>query len=264
MIQIKPSNMKPNITGLNQTGFGSSCWFFCFSLVDSDIGEILVAREDGDALQICSTLTLTQGGTLNTLDALLIASILVGLPFFLYSRSPRYKRLHQRTRPEFSRENKQDGANAHSSPAVKIVLGIFLVVIAAFTIPTAINQIALQNATTKTSEEVSSKSELDAGLLLEQGKTLCSGSGCNFFMLKLAYSGDVPKEIFGEVCLVVDGKTYDEEFNKGIIETFNPGEEYFFDAFFKVNSGVNVSELFVGNCIQGTKIASLALDEKLN
>jgi hypothetical protein len=88
----------------------------------------------------------------------------------------------------------------------------------------------------------------------------CVDSFCQFFSVQVTNPGDSPVDVYDDICLVADGKTYAENFDVTLSGTLNPGSSSGFDAAFRPASGAHVTELYLGNCETGTRIASLPLD----
>ena len=85
-------------------------------------------------------------------------------------------------------------------------------------------------------------------------------SFCQFFSVQVTNPGDTPVNVYDDICLVADGKTYAENFGVTLSGTLNPGSSSGFDAAFRPASGAQVTELFIGNCESGNRIASLKLN----
>jgi hypothetical protein len=84
------------------------------------------------------------------IDALLILVFLVGLPFFLYSRSPRYKRLHGKNELKFKKLPKraipEKAVSLDANGIVKIILTLGAVVaVLVFVLPALTNTLSHQS-----------------------------------------------------------------------------------------------------------------------
>lgn len=103
-------------------------------------------------------------------------------------------------------------------------------------------------------------------LVIELSKTnlgmpVCSSAFCGFYSVRLTNIGTSPVELYDDICLVADGKTFRENFGHMITGTLNPGEYFLeFDAAFRPENDSHVTEIYVGDCISGKRQASLSLD----
>ena len=92
------------------------------------------------------------------------------------------------------------------------------------------------------------------------GGNPCSDSFCQFFSVEITNNGTAPVDFYDDICLVADGITYAENFGVTLSGTLNPGSTSGFDAAFRPASGASVTELYVGSCTSGTKLASLKIN----
>lgn len=90
----------------------------------------------------------------------------------------------------------------------------------------------------------------------------CSSAFCDFFSVNLSNVGNTPVDLFDDICLIAGGKTYSENFGHTVSGTLNPGENYGFDAVFRPADGAHVTQMYLGDCSEGTKDVALPLSYK--
>jgi len=117
------------------------------------------------------------------------------------------------------------------------------------------------SASAPTSTNSSSAEEVSSALRLSisESDVLCAPGWCTIFRGEYSNIGDVPVDVFEEMCLVVGGKTYSEKFGVYLSETLNPGQTLLFDADFEFDSNETATEFFIGSCSSNTKTASVKI-----